>query len=89
MTTAKLHQNNPNPFDQQTEIKFYIPAESKYASINVYDMTGKELMKFELRDRESSSLTINARQLQAGMYMYSLIVDGREVDTKRMILTGK
>jgi len=26
-------------------------------------------------------------QMPAGMYLYALIVDGKEVDTKRMILT--
>ena len=26
-------------------------------------------------------------ELTAGMYLYALIVDGKEVDTKRMILT--
>ena len=39
--------------------------------------------------RQHNNITINARQLQAGMYMYSLLVDGREIDTKRMILTDK
>jgi hypothetical protein len=89
VSVAKLYQNVPNPFDEHTEIKFFIPSTSTRASINVYDMTGRELMKFEIRDRETGSLLINARQLQAGMYMYSLLVDGKEVATHRMVLTGK
>jgi len=35
----------------------------------------------------SGMVEIKGSDLQAGMYLYSLIVDGREVDTKRMILT--
>jgi hypothetical protein len=31
--------------------------------------------------------TIQGSEFQAGMYLYSLIADGKEVDTKRMILT--
>jgi len=89
VSAAKLYQNIPNPFDEQTEIKFFIPSSTVKASIKVYDMTGKELMKFEIRDRENGSLIINARQLQPGMYMYSLIVDGKEIATHRMIITGK
>jgi hypothetical protein len=34
-----------------------------------------------------SNITINGSELIAGMYMYSLIVNGQVVDTKRMILT--
>ena len=35
----------------------------------------------------SGSVEIKAAGLNAGMYLYSLIADGQEVDTKRMILT--
>jgi len=33
------------------------------------------------------SITIKGSELNPGMYLYTLIVDGKEVDTKRMILT--
>ena len=33
------------------------------------------------------SITINGATLQPGMYVYSLVVDGHIVDSKRMILT--
>jgi hypothetical protein len=86
---AVLYQNNPNPFNEQTEIKYFIPSDASSASICIYDMTGKEITKYEIRDRNNGSITINANRLQAGMYMYTLLVDGREVSTHRMILTGK
>ena len=31
--------------------------------------------------------TINGSELQPGLYIYTLVADGKEVDTKRMILT--
>jgi len=37
--------------------------------------------------RGESSQWISGSELSAGMYLYALIVDGKEVDTKRMILT--
>ena len=33
------------------------------------------------------SITISANELYAGTYLYSLIVDGRLIDTKQMIIT--
>ena len=87
ISTAKLYQNNPNPFSENTEIKFYVPENSSSAMICIYDLTGSQIMKFDLRDRGYSSLTVRGRELKAGMYIYSLLVDGKEIDTKRMILT--
>jgi len=36
---------------------------------------------------KSSGITFSGSELAAGMYFYALIVDGKEVDTKRMVLT--
>jgi len=87
ISPAKLYQNNPNPFNENTEIKFYVPENSSSAMICIYDLTGSQIMKFDLHERGYSSLTVRGRELKAGMYIYSLIVDGKEIDTKRMILT--
>ena len=90
MNNAKLYQNNPNPFSENTEIQYYVPADASSAMICIYDLTGSQIIRFDLRDRGViSSLTVRGNQLKAGMYIYSLIVDGREIDTKRMILTDK
>jgi hypothetical protein len=86
---AKLYQNNPNPFSENTEIKFYIPENSNSAMICIYDLTGSQIMKYDLRDKGYSSLTVRGSELKAGMYIYALLVDGKEIDTKRMILTDK
>ena len=90
ISTAKLYQNNPNPFSENTEIKYYVPENANEAMICIYDLTGSQIVRFDLRDRGIiSSFTVRGNQLKAGMYIYSLIVDGREIDTKRMILTDK
>ncbi|MCC8145918.1 MAG: tail fiber domain-containing protein [Bacteroidales bacterium] len=83
---CSLYQNTPNPFTEKTEIRYYIPAGVKQALICVFDMQGKMLNKWKVSPQEQS-LTIEGSQLEAGMYLYSLIVDDYEVDTKRMILT--
>jgi len=90
VSTAKLYQNNPNPFSENTEIKYYVPENANEAMICIYDLTGSQIVRFDLRDRGViSTLTVRGRELKAGMYIYSLIVDGREIDSKRMILTDK
>ncbi len=83
---AKLYQNNPNPFNEQTEIQYFLSAKINSASILVFDMNGKQLKSYELKSKGNNKLIINAGEFVAGMYIYSLVADGKIVDTKRMIL---
>ena len=85
-TRAELHQNAPNLFTNRTEIKFSIPDNSVNALLFVFDMQGSMLKQIPL-SRSQSSVIINGSELNAGMYLYSLVIDGTEIDTKRMILT--
>ncbi|MFC2113476.1 tail fiber domain-containing protein [Bacteroidota bacterium] len=82
-----LSQNTPNPYSQDTKIDFYIPSEYTFATLNIYDMQGTQMKSYELKERGNSSLTVHGSEFNPGMYLYTLIVDGYEVDTKRMILT--
>ena len=84
--SSMLYQNTPNPFNGQTTIRFQIADGAHSAYICIFDMQGKQLQRHDLSTSDDS-LTIDGTQLGAGMYLYSLIVDGREIDTKRMILS--
>nr|WP_321028597.1 tail fiber domain-containing protein [Bacteroides nordii] len=84
---AKLYSNIPNPFKEQTTISFFIPETSSRASIHIYNLQGKQIKQLNIESRGNGSVTINGYELTPGMYMYSLIVDGQDVDTKKMILT--
>jgi hypothetical protein len=83
----KLYQNNPNPFSQTTEIKCFIPSKSESAQLFIYDMQGTQIKKLSITNEGENVLTLKANEFKAGMYMYSLILNGKEIDTKRMILT--
>ncbi len=86
MMGAKLYQNNPNPFTERTLIRFRLPEEAKNAFIYIFDMTGKMLRQIPV-DSTMQSVTVNGYELSEGMFLYSLVVNGQEIDTKRMILT--
>jgi hypothetical protein len=83
---CKLSQNTPNPFTSQTEIKYFVATGVKNASIYIFDIQGKMLQKIDASIGQNS-VVIQGSTLQAGIYLYSLVADGQEVDTKRMILT--
>lgn len=86
-TGAALLQNVPNPFSQQTNIRYIISTKAQSASIMIFDLQGKLVKASPITNFGNGAVIINGNELSAGMFVYSLIVDGRIIDTKRMILT--
>lgn len=82
-----LYQNTPNPFTESTLIQCDVAEEVAKADLYVYDMNGKQIAVYPIAERGATSITIEGRSLEAGMYLYALIADGQVIDTKRMILT--
>lgn len=82
-----LFQNIPNPFNKKTTIRYFIPENTGSSSILVFDMQGKLVKTYPVSVKGNGNIEINANELQPGMYMYSLITGGKEIDTKKMILT--
>lgn len=87
ITTATLHQNVPNPFNEETVISYVVPTNAQNAVIYLYNMSGVQLNKYDINIFGEGSITISANELYAGIYLYSLVVDGKLIDTKQMIIT--
>jgi hypothetical protein len=88
----KLFQNYPNPFNPSTNIKFQIKANVKSEKSNVkmvvYNIQGKEVAVLTDGEYKAGSyeITFDGSNYSSGIYFYSLIIDGKLVDTKKMIL---
>ena len=80
-----LEQNQPNPFDVSTTIKYTLPAKAQQSAIIIHDMQGKQIKKYMLDG--SGELVIDGGSLEAGMYFYSLVSDGTVVSSLKMMLT--
>lgn len=82
-----LAQNYPNPFNPSTQIKYDI-AKASYVQIKVYDVIGNEVATVIEGNLTAGkySADFNASDLATGIYFYSLSVDGKKIDTKKMIL---
>ncbi|MBN2635082.1 MAG: hypothetical protein JXR61_02345 [Prolixibacteraceae bacterium] len=50
-------------------------------------MNGTQLQQYSINGKRKQSVTIYGNSFVPGIYLYTLVIDGREVDTKRMILT--
>ncbi|HYX09638.1 MAG TPA: T9SS type A sorting domain-containing protein [Bacteroidales bacterium] len=86
---STLLQNRPNPFNENTVIDYHLTGNTQHAVINVYDMSGKPLLSYPLSGKPDGTLKISADKLGPGMYFYSLIVNGKAVASKKMVIPEK
>ncbi len=81
-----LFQNTPNPFKELTTINFKLANDATNACICIFDLQGKMLRKLPISPNDNS-VSFNGYELGEGLYFYSLIVKGQEIDTKKMIIS--
>lgn len=86
-TELKLYQNAPNPFNERTTIKCYVPQAIQKVQLCVYNMQGVQVQCLNITERGNVELQIEAGALSAGIYSYVLLADGAASETKQMILT--
>lgn len=84
---SQLLQSIPNPTNSSTDIYFKL-LNANQAVINIYDSWGKlnnQILISDLNDGVHKT-AINTSTLSPGVYEYSLLVNGRLTDSKRMIV---
>jgi len=86
ITEIKLYQNNPNPFNPATLIKYSIP-KSGNVELKIYDVLGREVIILvnEFKQAGYYSAQFNANNLASGIYFYK-ITSGDFESTKKMML---
>jgi FtsZ-binding cell division protein ZapB len=83
---ARLWQNEPNPTDGTTLIRYRIPRQAGQAQINLYSLKGEQLKSFSIRERGEGQLSLDTTTLPEGIYLYRLIIDGKPIDAKKLLL---
>lgn len=83
-----LYQNDPNPFNGNTTIRYFIPDNlAGNAVMTFYDAFGAEINRVEIKAAGDGKIEIDAANLSSGVYTYSLTVNGKIYDTKKMLRT--
>jgi Secretion system C-terminal sorting domain len=81
-----LLQNQPNPFTNQTTVKYQLKKAASDVAVQVYDIRGVKV--FEKAEKNlkagSYSVEISDNTLSSGMYFCTLTVDGQKVTNKMM-----
>ena len=83
---AQLFQNHPNPFDKSTTIPYYLPENVSKAQILITDLQGRELNRISIQNLGKGQIELKVDTFQKGIYLYTLIVDGQLMESKRMLI---
>ncbi|MCE9537827.1 MAG: tail fiber domain-containing protein, partial [Bacteroidetes bacterium] len=80
-----LEQNSPNPYAERTSINYYLPDNTGKAEILFYNTQGRLIKSVELINKGKGTLNVFAGDLSSGIYTYTLVVDGKAIETKKMV----
>ncbi|HTB05833.1 MAG TPA: tail fiber domain-containing protein [Bacteroidia bacterium] len=83
---AKLYQCSVGSEDQNCSIQCYVPEQSNDAKIMLFDMNGTLKRSIPISNTGKQYINISANTISAGMYYYTLVINGKEIDTKKLII---
>jgi flagellar hook assembly protein FlgD len=84
--SAYLEQNIPNPVTGNTIIRYQVPVTATSAKVTITNAAGQLIKTIMIVDKGAGQFNFNSTALAAGTYHYSLWVEGKQADTKRLII---
>ena len=81
-----ISESYPNPAKTFAKINYALAAGWKKAEIVVYSMLGSKVRAVRLTD-DQGTYKMNVSSLPSGMYFYTLVVDDKDISTKKMLVT--
>jgi photosystem II stability/assembly factor-like uncharacterized protein len=83
----ELKQNYPNPFNPRTVIPYSLKS-AGYVRIIAYDILGREVQRLVDQKQSAGEYEVDfmGKFCSSGVYFYSMTVDGKVIDTKKMLM---
>ncbi|MBA4852160.1 T9SS type A sorting domain-containing protein [Emticicia sp. BO119] len=75
----------PNPANDFATIDYSITGNINDASMSFYNLLGNEVGSFEL-DKSDRKLKVQTTNWDSGVYLYQLVIDGKKVVTKKLLV---
>ena len=87
-----LSENYPNPFNPSTTFSYFTPEEG-HVVIDIFNINGQRVKTYSSGNKISGKRSIQwngkdekGLKLESGIYLYTMNIEGRVVDTKKMLL---
>jgi Secretion system C-terminal sorting domain len=75
----------PNPANDFTSVDYSIASSVNSANLTFFNVLGSQVGSFEL-DKFDKKLKIQTTDWESGIYLYQLIVDGKKMITKKLLV---
>ena len=75
----------PNPANEMTTIAFNLPASSRNNKLRIFNAIGGLVKEVAITQKQGTAI-ITTSNLANGVYFYTLQVDGRSIETKKLIV---
>jgi hypothetical protein len=85
-SSAYLEQNTPNPASGSTIIRYTIPTDATSAHLDLTNTKGQIVKRVSLNNRGAGQVNLATSMLASATYTYSLWVDGKQADAKRLVI---
>ena len=88
ITNYELKQNYPNPFNPVTKINYELRISNyELAEIVVHNSAGQKVWSSTIHSSLfTNHCTFDGSKFNSGIYYYSLVIDGKKIDSKSMVL---
>jgi len=89
LTEQFTFTNYPNPFSNLTTIAFNLSDNVEDVELEIYNLKGQKVQTFTSHQILSSSnqdIIWNAENFASGIYFAKLVVDGKIIETRKMML---
>jgi hypothetical protein len=74
----------PNPATDFVDIDYQVSG-NQDLRIVFYNVLGEQIKELSL-DRDQRTIRVPMRDFSSGMYLYQLVIDGRSIATKKLIV---
>ena len=82
---TSLFSINPNPANESIALSYTLPADCNIAELQVYDLTGRVIKKYNLHLNENY-LLIDTRSFANEVYFVKLMSNGKMIDKQKLII---
>ena len=83
--TIVLNQNVLNPFEESTTTTYMIPKALNSTRIILMNIIGEVIKTADISQPRKGQVNVFAKDISRGFYTYTLIVDEKTIETKKMI----
>lgn len=82
---GSISQNTPNPFTGQSTVRVSVPDDASDAYIDILTLNGASLKRIPVSNG-LSEVSLSSFEFAPGTYLYTLVVNGKVSETRRMIV---